>query len=157
MKKCIELLSVSELTITDYGTIQVTLRNDTSKMELFDLLSAKGATTRCFFLKGMLPKKPQNDTEKWDEIPENATALVELSKRLVGQSCNVVSYTFEISELYTGKTKVTISGDVVTTSLIYSEPTTLTSVDEITTEMIDNAKSSILAANERRADDMVFE
>ena len=156
MKKCIEELSVNELTITEFGTIQVVLKNNTTTMDLFDLLSAKGATTRVFFLKGMLPKSPKNDTETWDTIAENIEALSELSKRLVGQKCNVASYTFEISELYTGKTKVTIDDNIITTSLIYSEPTQLTTIDQISNEIVENAKNSILAANARRKD-MVFE
>lgn len=157
MKKVIEKLSVAELSITEYGTIMVTLKNDTSTLDLFGLLSAKGATTRCFFLKGMLPKVPKDDTEKWDEIAENVAALAKLKSRLNGQSCNVATYTFEIGELYAGKKKVTISDDIVTTSLVYSEPTALENGDDITAEMIENAKNSILAANARRSSDMVFE
>lgn len=156
MKKNVETLSVTDLSITEFGTIQVTLKNDTSNLDAFSLLSAKGATTRMFFLKGMLPKTP-NDTESWDTIPENVTALAELKTRLINQTCNVCTYTFEVSELYAGKTKVTISDDIVTTSLIYSEPTQLTDDAQITPEMIENAKRSILAVNARRSSEMVFE
>lgn len=156
MNKVIEKLSVTDLSITEYGTIRVDLKNDTASLDLFGLLSAKGATTRMFFLKGMLPAKPK-DNETWESLPDNIKELAELKKRLIGEACNIITYTFEIGELYEGKSKVTISDDIVTTNLVYSEPTQLQSDDEITSEMVENAKRSILAANARRGSDMVFE
>lgn len=107
---------------------------DFEHMEVEDILLSGGIRKYVFFLKNCADKKDV------------------LTKALVNKECNIVVYTFEVSEIVEGKTSINVvtDGEVVGTytSLTYVLPCKSDFVPQ--EQDINSAKDSLTAQVERR-------
>ncbi len=145
MKSVITKVVVKSLDKSDNveNSLQVECESiaDFEKMDVEDILLSGGIRKYVFFLKNCADKKDV------------------LTKALVNKECNIVVYTFEVSEIAAGKSSVNVveDGEVIGTytSLTYVLPC---KADFQPTETdVNSAKDSLTAQVERRVTKGTYE